>query len=95
VSWLIDLGIVVLFAKPFQHKDYAWLYTLTFFIAYHTVLLGLVQQTAGKALLGLRVERLGKKPSFAWFLARTSLGYCASDLFAGIDDDACEFLVGR
>jgi len=80
-AWLIDLAIVALVAIFFPPTDHAALVVLTFFIVYHAVLIGLLQQTAGKALLGLKVERLGKTPSFLWSLARASLGYCAVDLF--------------
>lgn len=80
-AFLIDLAIVALVAIFFPPTDHAALFILAFFIVYHTALVGLVQQTAGKALLGLKVERLGKRPSWPWSLARASLGYCAVDLF--------------
>jgi uncharacterized RDD family membrane protein YckC len=78
---LIDLAIIGLVIVAVPPGDHLFLFVLGVFIAYHTVLIWLMQQTVGKGLFGLRVERSGKKPKFVWALARASLGYCAVDLF--------------
>lgn len=79
LAWSIDLGLILLVVVWVPHASLALL--LGFFIAYHTLLTWLTQRTAGKALLGLRVERVtGRKPSFSWALGRASLGYFIVDV---------------
>ena len=60
---------------------YAILCSISLFILYHTIPLWLIQQTPGKALLGLRVTRFGKEPGLLWALGRSSIGYLFVDLF--------------
>jgi uncharacterized RDD family membrane protein YckC len=80
VAWLIDfvlvIGIFSLLPQP--------VYYLGFFVllvSYHTIFIWLVQQTIGKALVGLEVKRIGeKKPGFLWALGRSSLGYFVVDV---------------
>src|SRR6266851_3173439 len=57
-------------------------FVLLFLVAYHTCSIWLTQQTAGKALLRLRVERAGgKRAKFLWALGRTTVGYVVVDVF--------------
>jgi uncharacterized RDD family membrane protein YckC len=83
-AWLIDAFVVaVVFALLPQPLPILLL--LLLLSGYHTVLLWLTQQTVGKALIGLKVHRIGAKPGFWWALGRSSLGYFAVDLLgAGI-----------
>lgn len=78
-AWLIDYVIVML-VVAIMPQPVRYFLPLALFIAYHTVLIWLVQQTIGKALLGLRVERNGKKPGFLRALGRVSLGYFIVDV---------------
>lgn len=68
---------VVVFVLP---QPVRFLVPLLLLIAYHTLLTWLVQQTAGKALLGLRVRRIGHEPTFLWALGRSSAGYFILDM---------------
>jgi uncharacterized RDD family membrane protein YckC len=77
--WLDFLLILLVFIKIQQPVNLAVF--LGLFIVYHTVLTWLAQRTPGKALLGLRIERVaGRKPDFLWALGRASLGYFVIDV---------------
>ncbi len=43
-------------------------------VAYHTLSVWLVQQTPGKAVFGLKVQRCDFRPTLLWALGRSSLG---------------------
>ncbi len=78
-AWLIDCIILaIVFAMLPQPLPYILFISLL--IAYHAISLWLVQQTVGKALLGLKVYRIGSKPGFFWALGRCSVGYFIVDL---------------
>lgn len=79
VAWLIDYLIVILVFAFLPQPLYYLLFVVLLIIIYHTVLIWLVQQTIGKALLGLEVKRVGKKASLLWAFGRASLGYVAVD----------------
>ncbi len=79
VAWLIDAAVIALVFAALP-QPLPLLLLLVLVAAYHTVLLWLTQQTVGKALLGLRVQRIGTAPDFLWALGRSSLGYFAVDL---------------
>lgn len=70
----IDLLIVLLaatrFARPFPPA-----YVIALFVVYHGVPTWLFGRTLGKALIGLRVARLGRKRSAWWSFARSGPGY--------------------
>jgi len=78
---LVDLAVCAALVTALPQTSHASLYALAVFIGYHTLLVWLLQQTVGKALFGLKVERIVRQPSFFWALGRASLGYCAVDLF--------------
>jgi len=80
LAWLIDFVFVAVWVHVTPSIDHSAVFVLALLVAYHTVLIWLVQQTVGKALLGLRVERLAGKVGFLWALGRASVGYCAIDL---------------
>jgi hypothetical protein len=50
-------------------------------ILYHGALIWLTEETIGKALVGLRVRRSGKKVGLLWALGRSSIGYFVVDVF--------------
>jgi len=80
LAWSIDL-VIILLVVAFTSPAASLALLLGFFIAYHTLLTWLAQRTAGKALLGLRVERVTeRKLSFFWALGRASLGYLVVDV---------------
>lgn len=79
VAWLIDC-LVLFSVLVFAPQPVTFLLVLTLFVGYHTVLVWLTGQTVGKALLGLRVKRLGQKPTFLWALGRSSIGYGLVDV---------------
>ena len=56
------------------------LWVLVLFVAYHTILISLIQQTLGKAQFGLKIVRLAKKPGLLWAFGRTSFGYFFVDV---------------
>lgn len=83
-AWLID-SLILVSVFAFLPQPLNYLLLLALFVAYHAVLIWLVEQTVGKALLGLKVKRIGKKPGFFWALGRASVGYCFVDLLgAGV-----------
>lgn len=83
-AWLID-GLIITSIFAFLPQPLNYLLLVALFVAYHTVLVWWVQQTVGKALLGLRVKRIGKKPGVFWALGRASLGYWIVDVLgAGV-----------
>ncbi len=79
---LIDLlpDLIDQYRDQFQ-VGYLILCAMLLFTVYHTVSLWLVKQTLGKALLGIRVTRFGKKPGLFWALGRSSFGYFIVDMF--------------
>ncbi len=80
VAWFFDYVLVmavVVFVLP---QPVRFLVPLLLLIAYHALLTWLVQQTAGKALLGLRVRRIGHEPTFLWAVSRASAGYFIVDM---------------
>ncbi|MGH8583676.1 MAG: RDD family protein [Gammaproteobacteria bacterium] len=84
VAWLID-GLIITIIFAFLPQPLTYLLLVAFFVAYHTVLVWWFQQTVGKALFGLRVKRIGKKPGVFWALGRASLGYWIVDVLgAGV-----------
>jgi alkaline phosphatase D len=79
-AWVIDCLIVgIVFAALPQPLPL--ILPLLLLVVYHTVLLWLTQQTVGKALLGLRVRRIGREPDLMWAIGRSTVGYFAIDLF--------------
>lgn len=79
-AWLIDFLIVallVMFALP---QPVRFIVPLALLVSYHTILVWLFHRTPGKALLGLRVARMGKRSTLLWALGRASLGYFVADL---------------
>ena len=79
-AWLIDCFFlaIVFSTLPSSTSRFA---LICLFIVYHTTLLWLLQQTLGKALLGLKVARVGKPASLLWAFGRSSAGYFIVDLF--------------
>jgi uncharacterized RDD family membrane protein YckC len=78
-AFLVDAGLVAaLFYFSPRHAPWALLPAI--FVAYHTVLLWLVQRTVGKSIFSLRVRRVEKEPTFLWALGRSSLGYLSVDV---------------
>ena len=78
-AWFIDLLIIVL-VVAFLPQPIPPILPLAFLVAYHTVLIWLVEQTPGKALMGLKVKRIGHRTGFFWALGRASLGYFLVDV---------------
>jgi uncharacterized RDD family membrane protein YckC len=78
-AWIIDIFIIALLGF-FLPQPFPPILLLIIFIAYHSILIWLVGQTIGKALMGLRVQRIMDKPGFFWSLGRSSLGYFFIDL---------------
>ncbi len=79
-AWVIDCLIVgIVFAALPQPLPL--ILPLLLLVVYHAVLLWLTQQTVGKALLGLRVRRIGREPDLTWAIGRSTIGYFAIDLF--------------
>jgi uncharacterized RDD family membrane protein YckC len=79
-AWIIDfliVNLVVMFALP---QPVRFIVPLAIFVSYHTILVWLLHRSPGKALLGLRVARAGKRPTLLWALGRASLGYFVVDL---------------
>ena len=66
-AWIVDL-LLVLLVFAFLPQPISILLFLTLFIAYHTILIWLVGQTVGKALVGLRVNRPRGKRGILWAL---------------------------
>lgn len=79
LAWFID-GLILASVVAFLPQPLTYLLLLAICIAYHSILVWLVGQTAGKALVGLRVRRIGRKPQFLWALGRASIGYGLVDL---------------
>jgi uncharacterized RDD family membrane protein YckC len=79
VAWLLDC-LVLFSVLVFAPQPVSFLLLLTLFVGYHTVLVWLTGQTVGKALLGLRVKRLGEQPTFLWALGRAGAGYALVDV---------------
>jgi len=79
LAWLVDgaivMGIFTLLPQPVYYLVF-----LVLLVSYHTISIWLVQQTIGKALVGLEVKRIGKNPGFFWALGRSSLGYFIVDV---------------
>jgi uncharacterized RDD family membrane protein YckC len=78
LAWLLDIGLLLflLASQPWWSPALV----LCLFVAYHGLFLWLVGQTPGKAIAGLRVERIGREPTLAWALGRSSIGYLGVDL---------------
>jgi uncharacterized RDD family membrane protein YckC len=79
-AWIIDfliVNLVVMFALP---QPVRFIVPLALFVSYHTILVWLLHRSPGKALLGLRVARAGKRPTLLWALGRASLRYFVADL---------------
>ena len=79
-AWIIDFliaNLVVMFALPHPVR---FIVPLALFVSYHTILVWLLHRSPGKALLGLRVARAGKRPTLLCALGRASLGYFVADL---------------
>ena len=81
VAFALDYGIVYLLARAVGSSN-----PVTFFVAlfvvYHAGLQWYMQRTLGKALMGLRVIRGGRRPiTLAWSLGRSTIGYGVVDLF--------------
>jgi hypothetical protein len=75
VDGLVLLTVVAVLPQPIS-----LLLVLSLFVAYHTILVYLLQQTPGKALFGLKVGRMAKKPGLLWSLGRASFGYLIVDV---------------
>lgn len=78
-AWFIDMLIIVL-VVAFLPQPIPPILPLAFLSAYHAVLIWLVEQTPGKALMGLKVKRIGQRTGFFWALGRASLGYFFVDV---------------
>src|SRR5437660_150503 len=67
----------------FPHVAPRWfvLFAVLFFVAYQTSCIWLTQRTAGKAMFGLRLRRVGKRSELLWALGRTTVGYLVIDVF--------------
>src|SRR5205085_1083573 len=72
-------GVVMVIVVLLRHPVSPAL-PLVFLAAYHGVSVCLTQQTFGKALMGLEVRRLGKRPGLFWSLGRSLFGYFGVDL---------------
>ena len=84
LAWLVDLAVVIIVTAATGGSRRPYALGLALFVAYHTVMVWLTQQTIGKALFGLRVVRSGRtKAGFLWALGRASLGYLTID-FVGL-----------
>src|SRR5438105_8272653 len=79
IAWIIDFGVVMVIVVLLRHPVSPAL-PLVFLAAYHGVSVCLTQQTFGKALMGLEVRRLGKRPGLFWSLGRSLFGYFGVDL---------------
>jgi uncharacterized RDD family membrane protein YckC len=79
-AWLIDLFVVFLMVL-FLPQPFPPILPILIFIAYHAVQIWLVDQTIGKALMGIKVKRVDHKPSLIWSLGRASIGYFLVNLF--------------
>ncbi|UCH46869.1 MAG: RDD family protein [Betaproteobacteria bacterium] len=74
-------GLVLLIVVALLPQPISVLLALSLFVAYHTILIYLMQQTLGKALFGLKVVRLTKeKPGLLWAFGRASFGYLIVDV---------------
>ena len=78
-AFLVDAGLVaaLFYVSP---SATPWALAPALFVAYHTVLLWLVQRSVGKAIFSLRVRRVEREPTFLWALGRSSLGYFSVDV---------------
>ena len=79
-AWTVDCFLLLILIATLP-QPLRFLIPLGLFILYHTILVYFTQQTVGKALFGLRVERIGGTPSFLWALGRSSVGYLVIDVF--------------
>lgn len=79
-AWAIDC-LILMTIVAFLPQPLNVLLLLALFVTYHTLLVWLVQRTVGKALLGLKVRRIGKPPDFLWAFGRAGAGYCLVDVF--------------
>jgi uncharacterized RDD family membrane protein YckC len=79
-AWIIDflvVTLVVMFGLP---QPTRFVIPLALLIGYHTVTISRFHCSPGKAIVGLRVIRPGKRPTLLWALGRTALGYFCADL---------------
>ena len=79
-AWTVDCFLLLILISTLP-QPLRFLIPLGLFILYHTILVYFTQQTIGKALFGLRVERIGGPPGFLWALGRGSVGYLVTDVF--------------
>jgi RDD family len=79
IAWAIDFVVVMGFVLAL-HLHFSPPVPLALLVAYHGVCLCLTRQTLGKALMGLKVRRLGKRPGLFWSLGRSLFGYFGVDL---------------
>jgi len=79
-AWIIDLLVVTLVVMFGLPQPTRFVIPLALFIGYHTVLVWRFHCSLGKAILGLRVTRTGKRPTLLWALGRSALGYFCADL---------------
>jgi uncharacterized RDD family membrane protein YckC len=78
-AWVIDNIVVLLLFSTLPQPVYFLLFP-ALLVTYHTMLIWSMQQTVGKALLGLEVKRISGKPTLLWALGRASLGYFVVDV---------------
>jgi hypothetical protein len=87
-AFVVDLAVLAagLLVSAFFLARLTWLYALVGFVGYHTAFAWLTGSTPGKALLGLRIERLdGQRYErsirrLPWLLGRTTIGYLVVDV---------------
>jgi uncharacterized RDD family membrane protein YckC len=78
VAWLLDSAFLAGALSILPHNP---LFIAGSFIAYHGLLTWRVQRTLGKAVVGLKTERLGKPRSLLWAFGRSGIGYLITDFF--------------
>jgi hypothetical protein len=78
-AWIIDFALVLVIVW-LLHRPFSYALPLALLAAYHGVSVSVTKTTFGKALMGLEVRRLGKRPGFVWSLSRSLVGYFGVDL---------------